>query len=104
MRSSIPPSVRREVLSSGECSYCGQPYPTDVDHVIPVSRGGTGERQNLTAACSRCNWEKRDFTPDEWREWRLRVGLPWPPQDPVMECFFSDFGRRLLAESGGGAT
>jgi 5-methylcytosine-specific restriction endonuclease McrA len=39
------------------CQYCGNDATT-VDHVIPISKGGTDEPDNLLAACSRCNYSK----------------------------------------------
>lgn len=77
----IPAAVRREVLNSGPCVYCGEGFfPRTVDHVLPVSRGGTDSRSNLAPACWPCNTEKLTFTPDEWRAWREEKGYPWPPQ------------------------
>jgi hypothetical protein len=58
--------------------YCGD-WSTQVDHVIPVAQGGTRERTNLVPSCARCNFEKLDFTPAEWRAWRESMGYPWPP-------------------------
>ncbi|WP_206602760.1 HNH endonuclease signature motif containing protein [Streptomyces sp. M41(2017)] len=74
----IPARVRRQVLDAN-CAYCGGPFPTEVDHVIPVAQGGSGDLSNLAAACEPCNREKLDFTPAEWRAWRESEGLPWPP-------------------------
>ena len=37
------------------CVYCGD-YANTVDHVIPISRGGTDDPLNLVAACKRCNY------------------------------------------------
>lgn len=74
----VPDAVRRDVMSSGACHYCGD-FPTQVDHVIPVTRGGTSARDNLVAACRRCNLEKLDYTPDEWRAYRASIGASWPP-------------------------
>lgn len=76
----IPASLRREVLDSGPCVYCGEPFPNEVDHVFPVSRGGTSAPENLAPSCSPCNRQKLDFTPEEWREWRESEGMPWPPK------------------------
>jgi hypothetical protein len=49
------------------CQYCGA---TDVklhcDHVIPVSRGGTNDDENLATACETCNLRKYNKTPQEW--------------------------------------
>lgn len=39
------------------CFYCGR-IATEIDHVVPVSKGGTGERSNLVPACRRCNSRK----------------------------------------------
>lgn len=73
----IPAAVRRAVLAA-PCAYCGD-EATAVDHIIPIVQGGTRDRDNLAPACSSCNFDKLDFTPDEWRQYRLELGLPWPP-------------------------
>lgn len=41
-----------------------------VDHLTPVSRGGTDEEENLVTACRRCNSLKKDRTLEEFRAWR----------------------------------
>ena len=43
-------------------------FPT-LDHVIPQSRGGTDEIDNLRMSCRRCNLAKGDRLPDglTWR-------------------------------------
>jgi HNH endonuclease len=71
--------LREEVLWSGPCAYCGDPVPVQVDHILPRSRGGSDDRDNLAPACKRCNMEKLDFTPEEYREYREEMGLGWPP-------------------------
>lgn len=49
------------------CRYCGDERgPFDCDHVIPVSRGGLSEPDNLVPACQRCNRSKGARTPREW--------------------------------------
>lgn len=74
----IDPDLRFEVLHSGPCVYCGD-RPTQVDHVLPVSRGGGRNRRNLAPTCWPCNKDKWNLTVAEWRERRLRFGQPWPP-------------------------
>lgn len=70
----LPSRVRLEVLERDDytCQYCGKrpkylykPAGWDgrtatlhVDHMIPVSRGGSHEIQNLVTACAECNLEK----------------------------------------------
>ncbi len=57
---------RRGVFLRDEhlCQYCGR-GAENVDHVVPRSRGGAHEWENVVAACRRCNSRKRDHTPDE---------------------------------------
>lgn len=71
----IAPSVRREVLSSGPCVYCGGPAEV-IDHLIPVSRGGTRFRRNLAPACDRCNRQKSDMTAEEYVQHRWATVNP----------------------------
>ena len=46
------------------CQYCGR-TAENVDHVVPRSRGGPHEWENVVAACRRCNSRKKDYTPAE---------------------------------------
>jgi 5-methylcytosine-specific restriction endonuclease McrA len=48
-----------------KCVYCGGPYET-IDHVIPLSRGGTSHPVNLVPACRACNYAKHAKTLKEW--------------------------------------
>ena len=48
------------------CRYCGSlAYPISVDHVIPLSRGGSSDPDNLAVACLNCNIKKGPRTPEE---------------------------------------
>lgn len=68
------------MISSRECRYCGDRFgPFEVDHVIPLVRGGTDDLENLACACFRCNAEKSDDTIERWRSRRRAAGNPWPP-------------------------
>lgn len=45
------------------CQYCGQKPPQivlNVDHIVPVAKGGGNERENLITACFECNSGKTD--------------------------------------------
>ena len=63
-RKSISPRVRFEVLRRNKfcCSYCGKAavdgYRLVIDHIKPVSKGGTNDIDNLTASCDDCNGGK----------------------------------------------
>jgi 5-methylcytosine-specific restriction endonuclease McrA len=48
------------------CQYCGSLHSQlTVDHIIPKSRGGLDQWENLTAACVGCNNKKGNRTPEE---------------------------------------
>ena len=84
--------LRAVVLRNDECHYCGE-FATQVDHIVPYSRGGADTLDNLVPACESCNMEKLDFTVDEWRQYRLTNGDCWPPEG------FNARLRRIVAET-----
>ncbi len=50
------------------CAYCGKTVKDSeatVDHLIPKSRGGKWEWENLVTCCSQCNQKKGNKTPQE---------------------------------------
>ena len=50
-----------------KCAYCGaRGLRLECDHVIPASRGGSDDLDNLTTACRPCNRSKRDKLLSEW--------------------------------------
>ena len=49
-----------------ECQYCGSKEELEVDHIIPISKGGTNENDNLITACHRCNTSKSDKDLEEF--------------------------------------
>jgi 5-methylcytosine-specific restriction endonuclease McrA len=53
------PLIRKAVLDRdmGMCRYCGA-AATEVDHILPVSRGGGSHMANLQALCRRCHATK----------------------------------------------
>lgn len=52
------------------CQYCGEskaPIELSMDHVMPRSKGGTTNWENIVAACHPCNQRKAGRTPEEAR-------------------------------------
>jgi 5-methylcytosine-specific restriction endonuclease McrA len=45
------------------CQYCGSRSSLTVDHVIPRSKGGSSNWENIVASCAPCNRRKGDRLP-----------------------------------------
>jgi 5-methylcytosine-specific restriction endonuclease McrA len=62
-------------LGRGLCHYCGATFPAEeltMDHIVPITRGGTSTRGNLVPACKECNNRKKYLLPLEWEEFLQR--------------------------------
>jgi len=53
-------------LYASPCFYCGNPSQ-HIDHVVPLSRGGTHSIGNLVGACAGCNLGKGSKFLSEWK-------------------------------------
>jgi hypothetical protein len=61
--------VRRAIFERDDftCAYCGtRGGKLECDHIIPVSRGGGHDFENLATACFQCNRSKRARLVSEW--------------------------------------
>ena len=54
-------------LYNSPCFYCGSLDKITIDHIIPISRGGTHGIGNLVSACSFCNGSKHTKFLIEWK-------------------------------------
>lgn len=73
-----------------QCVYCGNKRELTLDHVMPKSRGGLTNWDNLVAACKKCNGRKGDFTPEEAQMPMLRK-----PYKPTFVTFLRDYSGSL---------
>ncbi len=65
----LPANFRQWIFTRAEhrCEYCQTArrligMPLVIDHILPRTKGGTDEQDNLCAACYRCNEFKGDRT------------------------------------------
>lgn len=65
LRSVLSPIVFRR--DQYRCVYCGSEQDLTVDHILPLSRGGNNQLDNLATACRCCNSSKNNKTPEEWQ-------------------------------------
>ncbi|QPB43420.1 HNH endonuclease [Rodentibacter haemolyticus] len=64
-------SILRNKLND-MCRFCGKSLNGggDIEHLTPISRGGSNNINNLTLSCHKCNKEKTNKTLFEYLEWR----------------------------------
>lgn len=69
----IPHKTRLDVYynAGGRCEMCGKPlsiYEFTIDHIMPISHGGTNDINNLACTCKACNTLKGHTAPDEFNQ------------------------------------
>lgn len=64
---------RAKKVSLDKCVYCGEPA-TGVDHIIPKSKGGSDDDNNLVPCCSDCNMHKMTQTVTDFLNQQLFNG------------------------------
>ena len=97
---SRPPKFsRRNVYArdSSTCQYCGRkclPKESNLDHVIPKSRGGQMSWKNIVVSCIPCNDRKQNRTPVEAGMNMLRS--PRVPQASDLSRSWKDLLKQKL--------
>lgn len=93
-----PPLTRTMVFARDRhvCAYCGGRFgqtALEMEHVTPMSRGGTTVWQNVVSACRACNQRKGNRTPEA-------AGMPllYVPYVPNRHEAFILANRRILAD------
>src|SRR6266850_3288205 len=51
-----------KAIFQNRCAYCWQVRPLEIEHVIPLSKGGANTAENVVPACSQCNRHKWNRT------------------------------------------
>lgn len=50
------------------CQYCGTVgIALECDHIVPISKGGSNDDENLLTACRTCNRSKNDKLLSDWK-------------------------------------
>ena len=93
---------RRELMRQYNytCVYCGRrriARNLEIDHIIPLDRGGLDDVSNLQVTCGPCNRRKLNQTDEEFRGRysRLVPATPLtPPNRPISEKEFNEETKR----------
>ena len=90
--------TRRNIFfrDRNRCQYCGHVFPQaelNLDHVVPLSRGGTSSWENVVCACIPCNSRKGNRTPHE-----AHMELMYLPYVLSLHEDMILRGRRILAD------
>lgn len=48
------------------CAYCGAAGDMQIEHVVPISKGGTHAIGNIVPSCQACNYSKREHEVERW--------------------------------------
>jgi 5-methylcytosine-specific restriction endonuclease McrA len=79
--------MRRDKFS---CQYCAKKSDLTIDHVLPKSRGGKDQWENLVTACEKCNVKKGNKTPQE-----AQMPLMRKPFRPIPITFFREYNGNV---------
>lgn len=77
--------LKQYQAQGGKCALCGEPMPLDKmtkDHVIPRSKGGSPDWENIQLACEPCNATKGDSL-KAWARWALKAIERFSPNEKV---------------------
>ena len=85
------------------CFYCGQPLTeltAELDHAVPMSRGGKTEADNLRLACSSCNLKKGTQTVEEFLQSEYGRAQQAKRRKFIPEAILERLDRRRVKAAG----
>ena len=97
-----PQGLKQELMrrQNNTCVYCGSRKTArtlEIDHIVPVVRGGPNDKSNLQVICAPCNQRKGIQTDEEFRARYSRL-LPskrlTAPRKPIPQNDFRSATRR----------
>ena len=74
--------VRDRILNKygNKCCYCGSVHNLEIDHIIPISKGGREDEGNMQVLCRKCNATKSNS---------ININK-WLIYDEVNDCILID--------------
>lgn len=59
---------------SYKCQKCGSNHNLHIDHITPLSKGGSNDVDNLQTLCGRCNSQKGNRNSNDYRKHEASLG------------------------------
>jgi HNH endonuclease len=78
----------REREMPNQCIYCASTEQISLDHLVPRSRGGTDDEDNVVMACRACNSSKGDRGVYEWFKLDRRYEVPRIVEGKYLKLLF----------------
>lgn len=93
----IPAYARHEIFKRDnyrclECGVTNEQRELQIDHIIPISRGGSDELSNLQTLCTVCNLLKSDRF---WEAGSLKIVV----MESAFRCFMDKFSQNYSNNS-----
>jgi hypothetical protein len=109
-RTYIPVEIERRVRTAAKnrCGYCLSPQHLvmarlEIEHILPISKGGTNDESNLWLACPLCNRYKSDKITGVDLETGENVKLFNPRTQVWFEHFdWTEDGLRIIGKTPNG--
>ena len=103
-RMAWPKGLKRQLMKRQDntCVYCGYRRTArtlDIDHMVPVVRGGSNETDNLQVICRPCNQRKGLQTDSEFRARYARLISTRKRTGPVSQAQFKAETQRTRQAS-----
>lgn len=73
--------IARFDFYGNRCAYCGNEDDLQIEHVIPIGKGGSNHAANIVPACAKCNSDKNAKPLNKWlgsREWNQIANGSYP--------------------------
>ncbi|WP_082867003.1 HNH endonuclease signature motif containing protein [Paenibacillus elgii] len=86
----IKREIKQKVKSEANylCFHCGG-FGDTIDHIVPVSMGGTNYYKNLICSCKECNSKRGNMAIKEFHELLIKSGVRTAkPNDARCKCVY----------------
>jgi NMD protein affecting ribosome stability and mRNA decay len=82
--------VRHRILAkyNHTCCYCGSMENLEIDHIIPISKGGREDESNMQVLCKKCNMSKfNSVNILDWMEYDFSQDCIYINRDIPLQIF-----------------